>query len=137
MEPKLPVSHSHNDMADLELFFLSQRGSVVLCGKRVTAIVWSRHQAHSLFFQITYLFSSGVKNLAVEGKSTITDGGCCQSGEGLTRVKGAHTEEGENADGNCRTSIKDLLLINTVSLPMLQLYAQRSRTTLTFQQYRS
>jgi hypothetical protein len=67
-----------------------------------------RHRAHSLFLHITHFFSSGVKKLAVEGKSTITDRGNYQTGGGPTKVNFDRTEECENGGGNRRTSLEDL-----------------------------
>ena len=52
-------------------------------------------------------------------------------------MRDVHTEEGEYPDGNGRTSLEDLGLINMVSLLLYQLNVQKSRTTLTFRQSRS
>lgn len=50
----------------------------------------------SLFLHITYSFSLGVKNFAVEGKSTITVGGGYKTKK---KANDIHTKERENSGG--------------------------------------
>lgn len=72
VKPNLPVSNGHHDMADLEMFLLPNRGGVIFWDKKILVIACSKRIRLALLVHITYFFSCGVKNLAVEGKSTIT-----------------------------------------------------------------
>ena len=71
MQPNLPVRDSHDDVADFKVFLLPNGAHLVLWDGWVSYRV-PGYIGLILLVHITRFFSSGVKNVAVEGKSTIT-----------------------------------------------------------------
>ena len=137
MKPELPVSHSHDEMTDFKLLFLSNGSGVVFWDKRVIPIAYSKRSnpltssPHHIF-----LFLWG-QELGGRGEVHHDYHRVIVIKLEETKVKIAHTEGGQNSDSDSRAPLEDLLPMSVVSLSMFQSDAQRSRTTPTFQRFRS
>ena len=106
MKPNLPVLKSHNEVADLEVLFLPNRGGAIFYDERVRYLVVRD-------IRLSYFASTSRSSSPRESRTLRSRGSRPLLFQEVTKCEESsteevHTKEGENPDCDSRTSLENL-----------------------------